>query len=568
MTTDSVPRPSAIAPAEPSVFRADLVAGLTTALVLVPQSMGYALLAGLPPIAGLHAATLGLVAYALLGSTPALAVGPVAMDSLLTAAALAGLGLASDGDKLAAAGLLAVMVGLAQLAMGALRLGHLTNFLSNPVVSGFTTAAAMLILMTQVSALLGLPATSAGEMIPLVRHVVSNLPRALPAAVFVGLGSVAALLFLEKRWPTIPRAPIVLTAATLLVQAVPALSGIARVGTLPIALPGPHLRMPDASTLEHLAPHALTIAFVAFLEAYSVAKRYADLCGEPKPSRELAALGAANLASAASGGFPITGGLSRSAVLMRAGAKTKRAGIVTAIAVLLSALVLAPLLAAIPKAALAAVVATSVASLIDRPAMRRIFQVKPIDGLWMLVSFAITLVAGFQWGIAAGVLVSVGAFLFESTRPHVAVLGRIPGTTTYRNVLRYEEAEQVPGMLLVRIDSQLYFGNATFLRETMAELEQEAKQAITAIVLDASGVNQLDSSAEGALSRLLDDYEKRGIVFALASVKGPVRDVMKRSGLWKRFGRGRLFLDVHAAVTSLRPPAPTQEIARALSPAI
>lgn len=554
--------------AGPGALRADVVAGLTTALVLVPQAMGYALLANLPPIAGLHAATLALVVYAVVGGAPALAIGPVAMDSLLTAAALATTGLTDDGDKLAAAGLLALMVGAVQVAMGTLRLGHLTNFLSAPVVSGFTSAAAILILLTQLPPLAGLPSTTASEIVPVFRYLAERAREVHVDALAVGLVSIAALRFLEKRWPTLPRAPIVLTLATLVVSFVPGLEGIRRVGDLPRALPSPHLRMPDATLLEQLAPHAFTIAFVAFLEAYSVAKRFAETHGEPDPSRELLALGAANFGSAASGGFPITGGLSRSAVLVRAGARTKLAGAVTAVAVLLSSLLLAPLLAKIPKTALAAVVITSVATLIDPDAVKRIKQVKPTDLVWMVAAFGVTLFAGFQMGIAAGVVGSVGAFLFESTRPHVAVLGRIPGTTTYRNVLRYPEAEPVPGFLIVRIDAQLYFGNATFLREKMAELEAAATEPVKAIILDASGVNQLDSSAEGALARLLDGYEKRGVRFAVASVKGPVRDVLKRSGLWQRLGSEHLFLDVHAAVEALRPPPETPEVPRALSPAI
>lgn len=551
-----------------SAIRDDVVAGLSTALVLVPQAMGYALLANLPPVAGLHAATLALIVYAVVGSAPALAIGPVAMDSLLTAAALASTGLVSDADKLAAAGLLAVMVGVVQITMGALRLGHLTNFLSAPVVSGFTSAAAILILLTQIPPLTGLPSTTASELVPVFRHLVQHAPSVHLDALAVGVASVVALRLLQKRWPTLPRAPIVLTLATLAATFVPALSTIKRVGELPVALPSPHLNMPDATLLGQLAPHAFTIALVAFLEAYSVAKRFAETHGEPNPSRELLALGAANLGSAASGGFPITGGLSRSAVLVRAGAKTKLAGAVTAGAVLLSSLLLAPYLAQIPKSALAAVVITSVATLIDVEVVKRIRVVKPIDLAWMALAFVVTLFAGFQLGIAAGVLGAVGAFLFESTRPHVAVLGRIPGTTTYRNLARYPDAEPVPGFLIVRIDAQLYFGNATFLREKMAELEASAPEPVRAIILDASGVNQLDSSAEAALARLIDGFEKRGVLFAVASVKGPVRDVLKRSGLWKRLGSEHLFLDVHAAVEALRPPPEQPEVPRALSPAI
>lgn len=533
-----------------SRLRADVIAGLTTALVLVPQAMGYAMLAGLPPISGLHAATLALVVYALFGSSPAMAVGPVAMDSLLTAAALSSLTFVGPEDRLAAAGLLAVMVGASQLAMGTLRLGHLTNFLSAPVISGFTTAAAFLILLTQIPALVGIASTPASGAAALTVHLASHLAQLDPRALAVGLGSIGALVLMDRKVPNVPRAPVVLAAATVLVSFVPGLSDLSRVGAVPRALPGPHLHHVDIETLRLLAPHALAISFVAYLEAYSIAKRFAATCGEPSPSREFFALGASNLASALSGGFPITGGLSRSAVHVRAGARTKFAGVVTAFAVLVATFLLAPVLALIPKSALAAVVATSVASLVDRDAMRRVFRVKPMDGVWMTLAFVATLTFGFQWGIIVGVAASVAAFLFESTRPHVAVLGRLPGTQSYRNVLRYPEAESVAGMLMVRIDAQLYFGNATFLRDTMAQLEADARRkgSLRAVILDASGVNQLDSSAEAALSTLTESYRARGIGFALASVKGPVRDVMKRSGLWNRLGRDHLFLDVHSAV--------------------
>jgi len=547
--------------------RADLVAGLTTALVLVPQAMGYATLAGLPPIAGLHAATFGLVAYALLGSSSALAVGPVAMDSLLVGAALSAVVPVEAPNRLALAGVLALLVGGLQVAMGALRLGHLTNFVSFPVLTGFTTSAALLILANQLPSLLGLPAAPSSDLVPLVVHLVRSVHGVSIATAVVGFGSIALAIYLEKKHPRRPRAPIVLAVATAFVAFVPGFELVVRVGTVARSLPHPALSAPSIAEVRSLAPFALTIAFVAYIEAHSVSKKFAERCGEPNPSREFLALGASNLVSGLTGGFPITGGLGRSAVLVRAGARTRLAGAVTAGVVLVTTLALGPFFSLVPRAALDAVVVTSVVALVDVTALRAIARVAPRDALWAAISFVATLMFGFQWGIATGIAFSLGAFLHESTAPHVAVLGRIPGTTSYRNRMRYPEAECVPGVLVVRIDSQLYFGNATFLREKMAALEAEAA-GVSSVVVDASGIGQLDSSAEAALSRLVDGYDRRNVRFAIASVRGPVRDVMKRSGLWKRLGRERLFLDVHSAVQAMTEKHSPSGRTHALSPAI
>ncbi len=562
-------QPTSALPAELPPWRADLAAGLTTALVLVPQAMGYALLAGLPPLTGLHAATLALLVYAVLGSSAALAIGPVAMDSLLTAVALSSLDLPDPAQRVAAAGLLAAMVGATLVVMGLLRLGYLTNFLSTPVVLGFSSAAAVLIVLTQAAALTGLPATRAADLVGLLGHIGRHVAQVRGTVLAVGATAVVALVLLQKHRPQWPRSPMVLIAATLATECLPWLHSLPRVGAVPRALPGPHLQDAALSWGQTLAPHALTLALVAFVEAYSVAKRYVERCGEPRPSREMVALGAANLASAASGGLPIAAGLSRSAVLMAAGGRSRWTGVITAVAVLTVTLALGPLLARIPTAALAAVVVVSVSSLIDIGALRRVRQVKPLDAALLAATSLVTLAAGFLWGIGLGVLLSIAAFLVESTRPHMAVLGRIPGSQAYRSIARYPHAEQIAGLLLVRVDGQLYFGNVAFLRDQMAALEAAAGAGLEAVILDASGINQLDSTAETELARLADGYAKRGIRFGLASVKGPVRDVMQRSGLWQRLGRDRLYFDIPYAVAALRPSQPIDpEDPDALTPAI
>lgn len=536
-----------------AALRRELVAAATTALVLVPQAMGYALLAGLPPAAGLRAATLPLFAYAGLGSSPAVAVGPVAMDALLAGAALTAVG-AEGTSRVALAALLALFVGGLQIAMGALRLGRLTELVSMPVLLGFTAAAAVIIALTQVPAILGVAPTSASALAPLVRHVLAEAPSARAPIVGVGVVSIASMAALERLAPKVPRAPLVLLVTSLLVALVPALAAVPVVGEVPRTPPsGAWLSLDvDTDVVLGLLPYAATIALVAFVESYAVAKRFAATCAaEPQPSRELVALGASNVVSACVSGMPIAGGLSRSAVQVRAGARSRVTGALVGAFVLVLALAAAPLLARVPRAALAGVVLVSAIGLVDRAAIARLRTVKPTDLVFTVVTIVATLGLGFGFGIAVGVVASIAGYVRSTTRPHVAVLGRIPGTTAYRNVDRFPEAVPIPGLLLVRIDAELYFGNATFLRETIDRLV-EARGDVRAIVLDASGVNQLDASAEAELAALVDRYERLGVCFALASVKGPVRDVLRASGLWQRIGDDKLFLDIHAAAERCR----------------
>ena len=564
MPAEQSTSPAAPARSGPTTLKQDLVAGLTTAMMLVPQSMAYAMLAGLPPIVGLYASTLPLLVYALVGSSPFLAVGPVAIDSMLTAAALAPLAAQGSPEYVAYAALLAGMVGLVQVAMGTLRLGYLTNFISLPVLTGFTAAASIAIGLSQVPPLLGVGGARGQGTLALIHHVVTSLPKTKPATLVLGLLSIAALELLRKKRPQFPRALVVAIAASVLVLLVPFFRDVATVGTIPQGLPPFRLPTLDRSIVESLAPSATTLALIAFLEAFSVSKAFAEKSGhEPMPNREFGALGAANVAASLVGGYPITGGLSRSAVNANAGAKSKLAGAITATVVLLALVLLTPLFARIPKAALAAIVVTSIVALVDVPTMKRLYRVKRSDFGMLAATFAVTLGIGFTEGILFGVALSIGFFLYETTKPHVAVLGQIPGTTVYRNVARYPQAVQVPGFLIVRVDAQFYFGNVTFLRETLARLEAESSTRIHAVVLDASAVNNLDSSAEAALDRVFADYEKRGIDFAVASVKGPVRDVMKNAGLWQRLGKKRLYFDVHDAVEHLRA---RDELAEAASP--
>jgi len=546
-----------------AALRSDALAGLTTAVMLVPQSLGYATLAGLPPVVGLYASLVPLVMYALSGSSRTLSVGPVAMDSLLVAVTVSAIAQSGSDQYLALSALLALIVGVIQLTMGLFRMGFVANFLSRPVLSGFTSAAALIIGGSQIGQLIRVPLPQTHHVHRVVIEALSNVGTWHLPTLTIGLASIVLLVVMKQRRPKWPRALIVVAVSTTGVIAFSlAERGVATVGMIPSGLP-PFL-LPTIHTDAGIAmwPGALTIALLSFVEAISSGRNYMRVDGSQlQPDRELVALGLANSIGSLFGGFAVAGGLSRTAINVQAGARTQLAGVFTAAFVLFTLLFLTPLFASMPKAVLAAIIVTAVAGLFDLDEPKRLFRIKRSDLGLLVLTFASTLTLGIQWGILAGVGMSVLLFLIRTTRPHFAVLGRIPGSEAYLNVLRHPHAIRTPGVLVVRIDLQLYFGNVTFLKDTLRDLAAGANEAISSVVLDASGMNQLDGSGEAALREVDDDYRAAGIKLYFAHVKGPVRDVMYESGLLARLSdEQRIFLSTHDAVmaaSGTAPPTPS-----------
>jgi SulP family sulfate permease len=503
-------------------LRGDLSAGLTTAIMLIPQGMAYAMLAGLPPIVGLYASVVPLAVYALLGTSRELAVGPVAMVSLLVASGVGALAPQGTPEYVALAVLLALLVGVIQIVMGVARLGFLTNFLSHPVLSGILWAA------------------------------VQKIGEVNPATLALGLGSVAVLLGIKKWRPMFPGALVVVLLGTLLSWGLGLKAqGVSIVGEVPAGFPTPSLPGLDWGAMKALLPTALTISLVGFMESISVGKSFARKGRyELDPNQELVALGGANLAGSFFGIYPVTGGISRTAVNAQAGAKTPLASLLTAALVALSLVFFTPLFYHLPKAVLAAIIMTAVFGMIDVKEVKHLWHVKRSDLALLGITFVATLSLGIEEGILAGVGASLLWFVVRTTRPHTAELGRLPESTSYRNVARFPEACTWPGLLILRVDAQFYFGNVSFLKETLAAREAAASSPLKAVVIDASSINQLDSSADAALHEIYDDYQRRGIKLSFAHVKGPVRDVMQRSGLYQALGEGRFFFQVHEAVQS------------------
>jgi sulfate permease, SulP family len=520
--------------------------------MLIPQGMAYALLAGVPPILGLYAATLPLVLYALFGSSRHLAVGPVAIVALLTFSGASHVATPMTPEFVAAVVLLALLVGLLQLGLGLARAGFLANFLSHAVISGFVSAAALVIGLSQLGILLGLPLDATRGPLSLVAETLSSLLRIHPATAAIGLASLAALLALRRLAPRFPATLLVVVVATL-VTGLAGLGerGVRVLGELPQGLPGLALPPLDLALLGALLPAALTIAFVGFTESIAIGsalarkERYAL-----HPDRELRGLGLANLGAAALGAIPVTGGIARTAVNYAAGARTPLASLVTAGLVLLVLALFTPLFRTLPLAVLAAVVLAAVWHFVDLREGLRLFRLKPVDGATFAVTFLASLFIGIEQGIVAGIVFSLLVFIARSARPHTAELGYLPELDAYRNVARFPTARTYRGALLLRIDASLYFANMAFLSSRL-EREVAGRSDLHTLVLDFSGVNDIDAVGLGTFGELLAALGDRGIAVHVAGMKGPVRDLVERAGWRHRFGDRIGHLSVAHAVVAL-----------------
>ncbi|MCP5263895.1 MAG: sulfate permease [Rhodoferax sp.] len=540
----------------------DLTAGLIVTVMLIPQSLAYAMLAGLPPQVGLYASILPLVAYAALGSSMTLAVGPVAVASLMTASALQPLALAGSPEYAAMAVQLALISGVMLLAFGVLRLGFLAYFLSHPVISGFITGSAVLIAIGQLQYILGVRIVGAGVMEKLTGLVTSWQHANLPTVV-TGVATLVFLLLarramapLLERWGVpasmagllaklAPMVAVVVATAAVAIGRLDQTAGIAVVGAVPQGLPALALVLPDADTLGLLWLPALLIALVGFVESVSVAQSLA-LQRQQRivPNRELLGLGAANIASAVSGGYPVTGGFARSVVNFAAGAHTPLAGVVSAALMALVIAAFTGLFFHLPHAVLAATIIVAVTSLVDLDTLRRAWRYDRADALSLVGTALGVVVLGVEAGILAGVALSLGALVWRSSRPHMAVVGRVPGTEHFRNVLRHK-VETVPGLLALRVDESLFFANAVVVEDRIGE-QLQLDPGLHHVLLICSAVNQIDATALEVLTELERSLAARGIVFLLAEVKGPVMDRLRTTDLGRRL-EGRVFLSVHEA---------------------
>ena len=533
-------------------LKGDLSAGLTVGVMLIPQGMAYSMLAGLPPIYGLYASTIPLILYALFGTSRQLAVGPVAMVSLLIATGVGSLAATGSEEFIGLAILLALMVGVLQFSLGIFRLGFLVNFLSHPVISGFTSAAALIIGLSQLKHLLGINIPRSNYIHEVLYNAFLEAANIHPLTVVIGLAGIATIIMVKKWKKSIP-GPLVAVVLSVLVVYLLGLDkmGVKIVQDVPQGLPAFSLPSLSWDGMNALLPIAITISLVGFMESIAVAKaiQARHKTYEVDSNQELIGLGLANIGGAFFSAFPTTGGFSRTAVNDQAGAKTGMASIVSALLIVLTLLFLTPLFYYLPNAILASVIMVAVFGLIDYKEAIHLWKVDKRDFVMLMTTFFATLTLGIEEGILLGVVLSLAMVLYRSTYPHMAVLGKVDGTTQYRNIKRFPQARQFNGILVVRFDAPLFFANISYLKEKIEKMAAAREDQIKLIVLGADAINGIDSSAVTGLQELVEDYRKRGVEFYLSGVTGPIRDVFHKGGLIKHMGEDKFFMYIDEAVS-------------------
>lgn len=543
----------------------DLSAGLTVGVMLIPQSMAYAMIAGLPPVYGLYAALMPQLIYALMGTSPQLNVGPVAMDSLLVAAGLGALSLTGVNEYIAMALLLALFVGCIQLALGVLKMGFLVNFLSTPVISGFTSAAALIIGCSQLSHLLGIETGRDSKLHNILMAVFSELQHINLFAFGVGAAAIVLLMVMRKVSKRIPAALVVVVVSIIAVMVLKLQTkGVEIVAEIPKGLPDFTLPEFDFTSLKELFPIAITLALIAFMEAMSVAKVMESKHGnELRANQELIALGMANIVGAFFKSYPTTGSFTRTAINDLSGAKTGLANLVSAVLVGLTLLFLTPLFYYLPNAVLAAIIIVAVFGLVDIRYPQQLFKRRKDEFALLITTFLLTLFVGIIEGILFGTLLALLLMVYRTSKPHVAVLGRIKGTSYFRNINRFKEAiEPNSSVLVFRFDAQLYFGNKDYFKSELLAAIAAQKTAPATIIIKSDPINYIDSSAVFMLEKLITDLQQQGIAVLFSEVIGPTRDIIKNSKLIDLIGHENFFvntLEAYEFATHKTPKTNLQE---------
>jgi len=547
----------------------DLIAGIIVAVVLVPQSMAYGMLAGLPPEVALYSSALPLILYAAFGSSRTLAVGPVGLMSLMTGATIIELDISNVNEMVSAAHTLALLIGIILLLMRAAKLGSIINFLSHPVISGFVSASAIIIALSQMKHIFGLDISRGLPAYETLFRVLTQLPHGNQTTGIIGISSLVLLWwfktplantlkrrnvndgtvqFISKSGPL-----IAVATGTFFVYylSLDTQHDVSIIGHIPPGLP--HFILPslDYGLIKRLLPYALLIALIGYLESVSIAKSMASQKRQKIDSnKELIGLGAANVASAFSGGYPVAGGFGRSMVNFSAGANSPFASIITACLVGLTLAFLTPLFFFLPKAVLGAIIVLAVLPLIDTHTLKHAWNYDRTDAFSMLITFFTVLAIDVESGILAGIVMSIGLYLHRSSQPHIAIVGQVGDTEHYRNIDRHT-VKTDKEVLAMRVDENLYFANTNYLEDTIMRLVADNK-SINHVVLICSSISFIDTSALESLDDILYRLEKANIQLHLAEIKGPVMDKLRDTAFLKKIGEENIFLSTHQAMGSLK----------------
>lgn len=534
-----------------SLFKGDLVAGITVGIILIPQGIAYALIAGLPPIYGLYCALVPQIMYAVFGSSRQVAIGPVAMDSLIVATGVSTLALAGSESYISIAILLALMVGSIQFIMGVFSLGFIVNFLSKPVITGFSSAVALIIGFNQFRNLFGVDFVQSDQLQVIIEDIWHHISNYNHHTTIIGLLSALIVIIFRKINKKIPNALIVVVIGIVIMKFFgKSFSDVSIVKDIPSGLPNFGVPDLDFEQIKELLPIALTLVMVGYLETISIAKSLEAKQDEYRirPNQELIALGLSNIAGSFFKAYPSTSSFSRSAINQESGAKTGMAALVSVVMVLITLLFLTPLFYHLPKSVLAAIIIVAVFGLVNIKEAKFLWKANNLDFWLMLITFLATLLLGIKYGIIIGVGLSLIILIFRTSRPYVAELGKVPDSNFYRNKNRFEEVIIEKDILVFRFDAQLFYANSNYFRDRLDEMIDQKGNALKLIVLDAESINRVDSTGLEMLKERVKFFQKKGINFYFAGVKGPVRDDLFRSGILDIIDIKHFFMRVNQAV--------------------
>lgn len=531
-------------------FKADLIAGSTVGVVLIPQGMAYAVIAGLPPIYGLYAGLVPLFIYPLLGTSHHISIGPVAIDMLILAA---GLGFLAGDDmtqKVTFAVMIALMAGVFQLLMGFMKLGFVFNLFSRPVISGFTIAAPIIIILSQMGTLLNIDVPNTQFVHEMVYHIWQQIEQIHWPSFGLSVFFVLFLVLMRKFYSKLPES-VILVALTIIIVSFISVSewGISQVGSIPRGLPEFSIPLIDTDTIRDLAPNAFTLALIQFMTIASLSKSFARKHGYTvNPNQELIAIGGSNVIGSLFQSLPVSSSFTRSAIAEQSGANTSLSNIFAGILIFLTLIFLTPLFEILPEPLLGAIIVVSVSSLIDIKELRFLINTKRRDALIAFITFISVLVIGIQEGIIIGLISSVLALLLKMSKPTVAELGLMPGTRDFKNRERFSEARQIPGILILRVDAPFSFVNAEFFKNYILRKTMNEKEAPAYVIIDGTTIGDMDVSAMDSLLMIIETLNKEGIELYISGLIGPVRDVIRKSDISTFVKSDRFYNTVHDAV--------------------
>tara|TARA_R110001583_G_scaffold122623_1_gene273933 strand:- start:5483 stop:7219 length:1737 start_codon:yes stop_codon:yes gene_type:complete len=547
-----------------SWLKDDIGAGLTVGIILIPQGIAYAMIAGLPPIYGLYTAMIPQIIYAVFGTSRQLAVGPVAMDSLIVASGVAALAQIGTEHFIEFAILLAFMMGVLQVAFGFFKLGFLVNFLSRPVISGFTSAAALIIGLNQLKHLIGVNIKRNDKIHSLLIDAFYQIKDIDWITTAIGAVSILILIYFKRLTNKIPAALVVVVLGILTVKIFNLDQfGVQILGEIPKGLPDFVIPKFEKSTLVSLFPIALTLSLIAFLEAISVAKAIEIKHNNYKvnPNQELIAIGLGNIVGSFFQTYPATGGLSRTAVNNQVGAKTPLAAIISGFVVGFTLLFLTPLFYYLPNAVLGAIIVVAVFGLLDFSVPKQLLRYSKRELIILNTTLIVTVTVGIKEGILTGIILSMAMLIYRSTKPHIAILGKVPNTHFYRNVSRFEGLLTIyEDILIVRFDAQLFFANVSFFKDQLEEFVIKKGEKLKLIIIDGESINSIDSSGIYMLTDIINKYKEMNIEIAFSGMKGPVRDILDKSGIIKKISYNNCFMSIQEAIDTFEESKKNKEI--------